>query len=126
LVAAAAVMTLGGCAGGTTETTSPPVPKSPLSVRATPQQEGSDLHALDRANLNGITSLLVARHGPLVVERYYGSSNARRTRDLPVLFALPVVGLVRFLGLVRLVRVSLVCGRRVSGRRRRLLGLARL
>jgi CubicO group peptidase (beta-lactamase class C family) len=40
--------------------------------RATPQQEGIDLRVLDGADLTGVTSVLVARHGRLVVERYYG------------------------------------------------------
>jgi CubicO group peptidase (beta-lactamase class C family) len=37
-----------------------------------PEAEGIDPHALDQANLSGVTSVLVARHGRLVVERYHG------------------------------------------------------
>src|SRR4051794_2198429 len=72
----AVVLTAAGCAGGATQRTAQPLPKSPVWLQATPQQEGIDLQALDRADLHGITSLLVARHGRLVVERYPGGLQA--------------------------------------------------
>jgi CubicO group peptidase (beta-lactamase class C family) len=81
-VAIALVLTLAGCAGGATDRAHERVPRSPLWVRATPQQEGIDLSALDRADLKGITSLLIARHGKLVAERYYGGLQA--TDRVPV------------------------------------------
>jgi CubicO group peptidase (beta-lactamase class C family) len=75
--AVAVVLIASGCGAGA-EQAKEPVPHSPAWQRATPQQEGIDLQALDRADLTGVTSLLVARHGRLVVERYYGIQAADR------------------------------------------------
>jgi CubicO group peptidase (beta-lactamase class C family) len=78
LSVAVAVIFLGsGCAGRVDRTVETP-PRTPVWERGTPQQEGIDLRVLDRADLTGVTSLLVARHGRLVVERYYGIQAADR------------------------------------------------
>jgi CubicO group peptidase (beta-lactamase class C family) len=74
---AVAVALATGC-GTSAPRKAEPVPRSPAWQRATPQQEGIDIHALDQADLTGVTSLLVARHGRLVVERYYGIQAADR------------------------------------------------
>ena len=53
-------------------------PPTPVWVRSTPASEQVDPRAiaqadrLARTKLKGVTSMLVARHGRLVVERYYG------------------------------------------------------
>jgi CubicO group peptidase (beta-lactamase class C family) len=75
---AALALIAGGCGAGAAKKTSEPVPRSPAWQRATPQQEGIDVRVLDKADLTGVTSLLVARHGRLVVERYYGIQAADR------------------------------------------------
>src|SRR5438874_12665447 len=77
-VAVAVALIAAGCTGSDAQRTAKPVPQTPRWVRATPQQEGIDIHALDRADLKGVTSLLVARHGRLVVERYDGVQAADR------------------------------------------------
>jgi CubicO group peptidase (beta-lactamase class C family) len=78
LSAAVAVALIASGCGAGAERAAKLVPHSPAWQRATPQQEGIDVHALDRADLTGVTSLLVARHGRLVVERYYGIQAADR------------------------------------------------
>jgi CubicO group peptidase (beta-lactamase class C family) len=66
-----AVTLLGlGCAADADRTSEPP-PQTPVWVLGTPKEEGIDVRVLEHADLEGITSLLVARHGRLVVERYY-------------------------------------------------------
>ncbi len=75
-VTVAVALIAAGCAGSGARRAAEPVPQSPRWVRATPQQEGIDIHALDRTDLKGVTSLLVARHGRLVVERYYDGVQA--------------------------------------------------
>jgi CubicO group peptidase (beta-lactamase class C family) len=78
LSVAVAVIFLGsGCAGRVDRTAETP-PRTPVWERGTPRQAGIDLRVLDRADLTGVTSLLVARHGRLVVERYYGIQAADR------------------------------------------------
>jgi CubicO group peptidase (beta-lactamase class C family) len=66
----AAALIAAGCAGGGGPETSRGV--GSVWKRATPQQEGIDPHVLDEADLKGVTSVLVARHGRLAFERYYG------------------------------------------------------
>src|SRR6266566_5168742 len=75
-VVVAGALIAAGCTGSDAQRTAKPVPQTPRWVRATPQQEGIDIHALDRTDLKGVTSLLVARHGRLVVERYYDGVQA--------------------------------------------------
>lgn len=75
-VVAAAVLIAAGCAEGTVRRASEPVPTSPVWKRAAPRQEDIDPRVIDRADLKGVTSLLVARHGRLVVERYYDGLQA--------------------------------------------------
>jgi len=75
-VAVAVALIAAGCTGSDAQRTAKPVPQTPRWVRATPQQEGIDIHALDRGDLKGVTSLLVARHARLVVERYYDGVQA--------------------------------------------------
>jgi CubicO group peptidase (beta-lactamase class C family) len=76
-VALAVIFVGSGCAGRVDRTAETP-PRTPVWERGTPQQAGIDLRVLDRADLTGVTSLLVARHGRLVVERYYGIQAADR------------------------------------------------
>jgi CubicO group peptidase (beta-lactamase class C family) len=66
----AAALIAAGCAGGGGLEKS----RGAESVwkRATPKQAGIDPHVLDATDLKGVTSVLVARHGRLVFERYYG------------------------------------------------------
>jgi CubicO group peptidase (beta-lactamase class C family) len=75
---AALALIASGCGAGAAKKRSEPVPRSPAWQQATPQQEGIDIRALDKADFTGVTSLLVARHGRLVVERYYGIQAADR------------------------------------------------
>ena len=75
-VAVSVALIAAGCADGAAQRAPHAVPRSPAWERATAQQEGIDVQALDRADLKGITSLLIARHGRLVVERYYGGMQA--------------------------------------------------
>jgi len=75
-VAVAAALIVAGCAGRDAHRTPEPVPQTPRWARATPQQEGLDIHVLDRVDPKGVTSLLVARHGRLVIERYYDGVQA--------------------------------------------------
>jgi CubicO group peptidase (beta-lactamase class C family) len=71
---AVAVVTAGCAASDRAES---PAPPTPVWQRASPKQAGIDLRAaLDGADLRGITSLLVARHGKLAVERYFGGTHA--------------------------------------------------
>src|SRR5438477_1384948 len=74
-VAVAAALIVAGCAGRDAHRTPEPVPQTPRWARATPQQEGLDIHVLDRVDPK-VTSLLVARHARLVVERYYDGVQA--------------------------------------------------
>jgi CubicO group peptidase (beta-lactamase class C family) len=78
LSAAVALALIASGCGASAEQAAKPIPRSPAWQRATPLAEGIDVHALDRADLKGVTSLLVARHGRLVVERYYGIQAADR------------------------------------------------
>lgn len=66
-----------GCGTGA-ERAAQPVPRSPVWQRATPEAAGIDAHALDALDLKGVTSVLVARHGRLVIERYRGIRPADR------------------------------------------------
>src|SRR2546429_9993726 len=75
-VAVSVALIAAGCADGAAQRAPHAVPRSPAWERATAQQEGIDVQALDRADLKGITSLLIARHGRLVVERDYGGMQA--------------------------------------------------
>lgn len=77
LTAVALALIVNGC-GASAERAAKPVPGSPPWQRATPLAEGIDVRALDMVDLAGVTSLLVARHGRLVVERYYGIQAADR------------------------------------------------
>lgn len=70
-----------GCAAGHENRSAPPS-RAPAWQRSTPQQEGIDPQALEDIDLRGITSVLVARHGRLVIERYYHGVGA--TDSLPV------------------------------------------
>ena len=77
-LAVVAALIATGCGAGTgQQAPEPRLPSSPWQS-AMPQQEGIELHTIDQADLTGVTSLLVARHGRLVVERYYGIQAADR------------------------------------------------
>jgi CubicO group peptidase (beta-lactamase class C family) len=80
--AALAVRILAACAGGTVNRGEQPPPHSPHWERATLQQEGIDPHVLEGADLRGVTSVLVARNGRLVIERYYDGVGS--TDSVPV------------------------------------------
>jgi CubicO group peptidase (beta-lactamase class C family) len=70
-----AVAVVAGCAAS--ERAANPAPRTPAWQRTSPERAGIDLRAaLDSADLRGITSLLVARHGKLAVERYFGGTHA--------------------------------------------------
>lgn len=71
-----AAVALAGCASSPTHALTAPVPRSPHWPRATPKSAGIDMRAMDHLDLTGVTSLLVARHGRLVVERYYDGLQA--------------------------------------------------
>jgi CubicO group peptidase (beta-lactamase class C family) len=71
-----------GCAASAEETHRQPIPRSPVWEQAAPESVGLDPRViaeadrLARTKLRGVTSLLVARHGRLVVERYYAGLQA--------------------------------------------------
>lgn len=69
--AAPVILILAACAGGTANRAEQQRSHSPQWQRASPRQEGIYAHVLDGADLGGVTSVLVARHGRLVIERYY-------------------------------------------------------
>jgi CubicO group peptidase (beta-lactamase class C family) len=77
ILGTALALVAAGCAAGSAHQASEAVPRSPVWRHASLRQEGIDARALTvldreiRRDFAGVTSLLVARHGRLVFERYY-------------------------------------------------------
>ncbi len=73
----AATIALTGCGARTSAITEQGVRRSPVWPVASPKDEGLDMRVLAEADrrarteFRGVASLLVARHGRLVFERYY-------------------------------------------------------
>ena len=87
LALAAVALAAAGCGGDHARTRLERPSPSPLWQRAAPQAEGIDPRALAAASrrartFRGVASLLVARHGRLVFERYYGSAGPRERRPV--------------------------------------------